>query len=475
MSDAAHAQAPAAGRLTAAMRAARFLRRDDVVRVLRVARLEGGRVIDDRTLAARVEVTIGRALDASFVVPEAPPRVRVLRATAAGRFVELAEGVRGRVVQRDGPVDLAAAFAGGVRTLQLDDEARGRLELHGVTLLFQLVDAPPPKVSAQLPLSVRGALTASIDWRFSVLAALSFLAHFAFAGAVNGDWFDPAVDEEAETASLVETARARPAIALEQPAPSPVDPTVAAPGKPDGPPAAAPTKTASNTGAQSAAHGDGTHPSAHAPSFSESASKLSSDLDTIGVVAIGAFAHDGPATSKVLQPGASVIDGQLDELARRKSAIAIDDGKLKLPPGGQPGGPIGPSSNVAFLPATKTTPTETKVVAPDAPPPPPIAEPILAPTSGSVVDADAVLARNRWRFSACFRKAVGADPSDGGTVRVLVSIGEGGEVLSATPTSSTASAGLTQCIARSFTSMRFAPPGGSGTGSFTAPIVLQKK
>jgi hypothetical protein len=454
------------GRLTTAMRAARSRSAE---RVLRLARRVDGRIVEDRLLDRRGEVSIGPTLDATFVTPDAPRTVRVLRSNGERRVLELHAGMIGRVVGARGMIDVADAIHRGVASIDLDDDARGRIELFGVSLLFQVVEAPPPKTRAQLPLSVRAGQ--SVDWKFATLAAFSFLAHFAFAAAVDGDWFDPSIDDDAETASLIETARERPPVPLEQPQ----DPTIDSTAPASTSPTTKPTSNGSNV-ASNGKPSNGNGKPGPSSSFSSTASQLSSELDAMQFQTISVFDKSAPATSIVLKPGTNVADVQLDEIAKKKGAAVLSDGTLKATDGsnGPITGPIGPDciACIAAPPGPKPAPKPTTI--PDGPTPVPVPDPIPGPTIGGVPDADAVIAKNRWRFAACFRKVVAESNDPGGTVKVLVSVGEGGEVISASPQSTSASPALTQCLVSSFYPMKFKAPDG-GTAQFSVPIVLHQK
>lgn len=469
----AHVSSPAptgsttSGRLTTAMRAARWRSN---ARVFRIARRVEGRIVDERVHDARCEISVGPTLDATFVTPEASHTMRVLRSTPEKRVLELHDGMRGRIVTDRGLIDLADAFHRGVRTIDLDDEARGRIELCGVTMLVQIVEPPPPKTRAQLPITVRAA--ANMDWKFATLAAFSFLAHFAFAAAVDGDWFDPSVDDGAEAAQLVETTTARPNVALEQPPDPTTDPTTSQPTT---------TSNATNV-ASNAPHPTNGKPEkpgvgVKSPGLSDNASTLTNTLDQLETKAIGSWNAHGPATSIVLKPGASAVDAQLDELMKKKNGVTMDGGALKIPPGGTPtiGQPIGDTTCLTCIGDAKPAPIPTtKPPADPTAPPPKVPDPIPQPPTGNVPDAETVIAKNRWRFTACFRKVVAVSDDPGGTVKVLVQVGEGGEVISASPMSTNASPALTQCIVGSFYSMKFAAPDG-GTGQFSVPIVMHSK
>jgi hypothetical protein len=462
------------GAMTAAMRAVRTGASE---RVLRIGKLERGRVIEERVIAERADVRVGTDHDNMFLVSgaRAPETHRLFEMVSGSYVLNLVPGMTGRIALPTGVVELAHVIGGeGKKQLRLTPEARGKIVIDETVFLFQFVDPPLRTARAQLPLAVKTGLSGRIDWGFSILAAFSFLVHFGFAGAVNSDWFDPTIDDDIETAALVETAHARPPVPLEvQQQPTPTDENVAAKDPTPDPKSPPDAKNGS-----SAKPGNGGQHAGTAGKYggsSETPSALDSKaLDELGIKAIGAFDSKAPATGLILKPGSNVVDEQLDELAKTKTAISTTDG-LKLPSGGEPK-PIGASDGpITFLPGKQPSGPPKPAVAPkdpEVPIPPYLATP--APTVGNVPDADGVIARNRWRFGACYKQALVKNPTDGGTIRVLVTVGEAGEVLSAVPTSTTASSGLTSCVAASFGPMKFAAPTG-GTGQFTAPVVLQVK
>ena len=465
------------GAMTTAMRAARPSTGD---KVLRIGKLEGGRVIEERVITERSVVRIGQGHDNTFLVSgaRAPETHRLFEIVSGAYVLNLLPGMTGRLAMPTGVVELAHVALEGKKQLRLDQDARGKIVVGETAFLFQFVDAPLRMAKAQLPLAVKGGLASRIDWGFSILAAFSFLVHFGFAGAVNSDWFDPTIDDDYETAALVETAHARPPAALEVQQAAPVDENVAAkdpavkdPNSTPEPKNGAASKTPGNGGQHPGASGKN-------PGSSETTTALDSKmLEDLGIKAIGAFDSKAPAIAIVLEPGAQTVNEDLDELAKKKTTISTTDG-LKIPSGAEPT-PIGaPTDNkITFLPPGKKPgcPACTAPVAPTDPPVP--TQPTVispGPTTGNVPDADGVIARNRWRFTACYKQALAKNATDGGTIRVLVTVGEGGEVLSAAPSSSTASPGLSSCVGSSFNSMKFAPPTG-GFGQFTVPVVLQTK
>jgi serine/threonine protein kinase len=134
-------------------------------------------------------------------------------------------------------------------------------------------------------------------------------------------------------------------------------------------------------------------------------------------------------------------------------------------PPGQPQAPLPPTPQLG---SGKTGSTEVKV---------PTGETSTGAAGGAstVKDADVVIARNRWRFKACYTKALAIDPNDGGKVVVRAVVAPDGTVTSATASSTTASASLTQCIVSSFMAMKFSEPDGGGNATITTPVVLSAK
>jgi hypothetical protein len=466
------------GAMTSAMRA---VRTGDGEKVLRIGKLEGGRVIEERVITERSVVRIGAGHDNTFLVSgaRAPETHRLFEMVSGGYVLNLLPEMRGRIALPTGVVELAHVIAEGKKQLRLTADARGKIIAGDTAFLFQFVDPPLRMAKPQLPLAVKSGLAGRIDWGFSILAAFSFLVHFGFAGAVNSDWFDPTIDDDIETAALVETAQARPPAPLEvKQDEAPPDPNVAAKDPQTKDPKNAPdpknggTKNGNGGTKNGSVAGKANGGSPESPSALDSKS-----LDDLGIKAIGAFDSKAPAIAIILKPGSSVVDEQMDELAKKKTTISTTDG-LKVPGGKEPGIIGDPTDGKLTMLPPGTMPPKNPDKPPVAPTDPPVPIPpyttTTAPTIGNVPDAEAVIARNKWRFAACYKQALAKNPSDGGTVRVVVTVGEAGEVSSASPASTTASAGLTSCVAASFGQMKFAPPNG-GLGQFTTPVVLQTK
>lgn len=126
------------------------------------------------------------------------------------------------------------------------------------------------------------------------------------------------------------------------------------------------------------------------------------------------------------------------------------------------------------LGALAAAPTMTGSLSSSSPP----ASPSVTPPKGEVTvgaakgasGVDAILAKHRWRFKACYQKQLSIDPAAAGTITTAVTFDDAGTVTSYTQTSSTAPAAVSLCIVRGFASMKF-PPGNAG--KFTVDVTLK--
>jgi len=153
-------------------------------RELRVGRVVGGAIVDDRQF--RTSLTYGRSEKAALMVSGAPVSCAPLfERTASGAFTLLVPaGATGRLALAAGSVDLAEAAGSSI---PLDASARGKLVLGETTLLFQLVPAAAAVLRPRLSASVRGGFLSMIDWRFTSYVMASLCAHLFFVA-----WLDSA-------------------------------------------------------------------------------------------------------------------------------------------------------------------------------------------------------------------------------------------------------------------------------------------
>lgn len=438
-----------AGAMTAAMRAVPIARGEDR---LRVAWVRDGGVLEERFHDR--DVVIGR--DAFATIPvDAVDEARLFTRERGDFSLRVPHGCTARV-----SLDGAVRTLAGDETMALPRGACGKVTLGETVLLFQVIAAPPKGMRAQLPL---GAVRSSpIDFRFAVLAALSFLVHFGVASAVHSDFLDPIVDDDALTASLITESRARPHVETEE---KPKVATDEAKTPPDDK-----TKVATNDAAphnQGTAATNGGHTSASPAKKGVDLNALGAELDNLGLSAIASVTN-GPATKKVTTTSAP--DAALDEVAKKHAGVEVDGNPLKDPGGNS--GPIGPPPG--GKPSFDPSETKTKVAKVDAPsgaPLPPVSDPTIIPPQGNAPkDVNAVIARGRWRLKACYAQAIAKDSTVAGTVRVRVELGGDGHVLSAQGAGPVPQP-LVSCVEATFRSMKFAEPGDAST-TFSVPVVF---
>lgn len=157
-------------------------------RILRIGILLGDTFIEERLLRERTTVTVGQSTKNTFSIPiEGLPKAWPLFALEGDRYVlKFSKKMDGRVAQGGKPRSLASLRESAQRTddhwsLPLKDNARGKIELGEMRLLFQFVAAPPLQPRPRLPASVRGTLADRIDPRLALILAISILVHFSVA------------------------------------------------------------------------------------------------------------------------------------------------------------------------------------------------------------------------------------------------------------------------------------------------------
>jgi hypothetical protein len=426
-------------------------------RVLRVAALAGGRIVEERTLERRQRVTVGATEDCTFVVPgHAGRHVVLFEPAGSGWKLRLAEGMTGRVALEDGVVELGSLRGGS--SVPLTDDARGRVSLGKATFLFQLAPQLPRPPRPQLPLSVKQGLGAQIDWSLTVLVALSFLLHFGLVGGMYSDWMDPTVDAEF-TAQLALV-------------PSPTTP----------PPVETldDTSTSPATSASAVASSDPRRPHAPRPDVHPAPAPVS-DVDAlvhewqrVGISTIGSL-DVGPNAQRVLRRDDDQPPVDLDALARRSTGVDDRPYALGLP---RETGPIlaRPGDDLTSLHPSQTAPIAStagtvRPVVPfrmDGEPP---------RTSARIANAEAVIRTQlQPRARQCYQHAVTADPSlPDGSLVIAIQVGASGEVGSAGVTSRTGlSPQVAACIQGAASRLTFESPGAGGA-TVTVPFHFVKQ
>src|SRR5580698_792170 len=155
-------------------------------KILRIGIIQGGRIVEERLVRKRENITIGQSAKNMFVVPsEALPRNWLLFEASGSQYVaHFSDGMDARIAVGNEIISLSQLKQTGKIQkkgtswpLPLDERSRGKITLADMTILFQFVTPPPPQPRPQLPASVRGSALSDVDWFFTIIAAASFLLH----------------------------------------------------------------------------------------------------------------------------------------------------------------------------------------------------------------------------------------------------------------------------------------------------------
>src|SRR3954452_14622729 len=167
-------------------------------KILRIGIIQGGRIVEERLVRKRENITIGQSAKNMFVVlSDALPRNWLLFEMSGNGYVaHFSDGMDARIAVGNEIISLSQLKQtgkiqkrGSSWVLPLDERSRGKITLGDMTILFQFVTPPPPQPRPQLPASVRGSITSDLDWAFATIAAGSFLLHLLMVIYLrNVDW-----------------------------------------------------------------------------------------------------------------------------------------------------------------------------------------------------------------------------------------------------------------------------------------------
>ena len=162
-------------------------------KILRVAIILGGKIVEERHVRRPDSVSVGQDAKNTFVIPASnlPPSFPVFDFRGTHYYLLFTERMEGRVQLRGKDMDFAALRAqkvaqkrGSLYALQLDDTAKGKVSLGDVSLLFQFVPPPPMPTRMALPAEFRGTVWNSLDHLFFTILAASVLLNFTGAACI---------------------------------------------------------------------------------------------------------------------------------------------------------------------------------------------------------------------------------------------------------------------------------------------------
>ncbi len=168
-----------------------------VAKVLRIAVVQGGKVLEERQLRRRETVTVGSTKGSTFVLPgvKLPEAFPLFEIRGSAYHLRFTPQIDGKVGAGDGPlVDFSALVSQGAAKknssgqfdLALTDASKGKVVWGDTTLLFQFVTPPPEPAKAVLPDVARGGWWRTIDRLFASLLLCSLAVHFGLIAAVSG-------------------------------------------------------------------------------------------------------------------------------------------------------------------------------------------------------------------------------------------------------------------------------------------------
>lgn len=452
------------GQMTAVMRA---ISQQSGPKVLRIGLVQGGKVIEERVVKQRTHVTVGPSEKSMFVLPtkSVPPNFKLFELVGNDYCLNFLDGMGGRVALKTGISDLSA-LRGQARRVQqgpaqayqvaLSEEARGKVVIGETTFLFQFVAPPPIQPKPQLPSSVRGGT--SIDWTTTIIAAFSFLFHFGLVGSIYSDWMDPVLDDDTNTAQLIESLK-------QLPPPPPVEtPTETVSEVSTGPA----DKEAEKPKAQSGGGGSPAKGNTGGGSVSDAkAAAISNELNSLNVEMLAALNASGSSTDRVLS-GGDVPTGLLDNAAAANQGIG-SNGVAGLNMGGPGSGTVRPgeAGSGGLGSIGNTGKGEGPANAGQA-------AVVKGPTGnanvgganvsgGSVANASSVVAKMAAGFRRCYNRGLQENPDMKGSIRITAKIGPNGEVLGASASGGGGLSGtVVSCVTARVGSAQFSPPEGGG-------------
>lgn len=465
-------------------------------RVLRVGVVVSGRIIDERLISSGADVTIGGSERNDFILDDErlPSRFKVFENRGGGYRLNFTDFMEGRLTFVGGFDDLTSLRKKGKGQaknrpfhVELAEDSRGKVVVGETTLLFQMVQRPAIAPLPQLPASVRGGWVKNVDWAFSTLLIVSFVAQFTFVlWLVSRDWpVQPAFEVHSDVIrDLFDTPPSQAVIdnlqdALGRPSetaePTTPTPEVAEPSPIDRTPGQ-PHRASSGT----------TQRPATGELDAAAQERLRAALNRSAREALGRISIIGSNNPDANGAVANVLSGggiqqDQDRILAEITGVRVagrDDGTVFRRPLEECDGNCGPAADLGSLmrqnPADQDVGSggveEIRVTADSRPGTATI-------TANSQGDLDPSIVRrtvasNMGGITSCYERPLQRNHTLAGRVTINFTIGEGGRVTRASAVQNTVSPEVGTCIERRIRSIRFPSPRG-GPATFQFPFIFQ--
>lgn len=429
-------------------------------RWLRVAIVRGDRIVDERWIT-HDRLVIGDHEGADVPSVGEPRELFVRR---DGRW-ELAidADVEGRIGNRGAVQSIAELRTRSTGSIPLPDDARGRLVIGELTLLFALEATRTATARAPLPASARGGLFTQIDARFTTFVVASFTAFFGLAIVLESSDF-PIASQSIATERLAR-------LVFAEPTPPPEPPELDARDAPvevsDAVDAVQPRHTPTRTTSRD------TTPSTSS-SASDRARIAEEAFRTVESLMLGANGADG-AVRDVLRGGTPTADAA-QILGDASGVVPATASAAVLRPGDGGGDGSGDDDDLGAIarrrvaslqPTTSTTERTIASIRIER------FEPI---GGGGDFEPDVVARAMRARVSAfrrCYEHALRREPTLAGRWTIELTLTERGEASEVSVTERTThSQELESCVIDAVRRMRVNPAPVGGSVTLAYPLVF---
>jgi len=169
----------------------------DPKKILRIGIIHNNRIIEERLFRKTEAITIGQSPRNTFVypLPGFPRSYELFKKRGDDYTLAFPKGLEGKVSSLDDIFDLdelvqagKAKTAGDLYTYDLNDQARGKIVLGELTLLFQFVTPPPPVPKLKLPAAAKGGWWRQLDVAFALILLASLVIQGGSTIALNVWW-----------------------------------------------------------------------------------------------------------------------------------------------------------------------------------------------------------------------------------------------------------------------------------------------